>query len=587
MADASAGRTPLRSTGFAASYVAVLGLAAALFGVAACEGKIEGAPNAATNPSASSGGGSSLGGQTPEQVLASDACKAPAPGRAPLRRLSNAEYRNTVSDLLGDSPATESLVATASLSFPSETESLGFRNNADYLGVSTLVAQGYMDAAEQLLEPIATNKTWLSCTPVAGAEMDCAKTFIASFGKLTFRRPLTPAESTQYESIFQTSLKAYDFDSAVRATAFAFLQSPNFLYRVEFGTAPSGTSSKPSPYEMANRLSYLFWQSMPDQSLFAAADAGTLATSAQIEAQARRMLADPKASRLLEYFDEWLGTDTLATTFVRDPMLYPNLDPNLVPLLQKETRAFVSDILARPAGNLNELLTAPYTFANAALAKHYGLSGVTGTDFVKVDAPGRAGVLTQGMLLSRDKPTRTSIVRRGLKIRLDVLCEQVSAPPPNVNVNLDATGTPGLTQRQRLEQHRASPACAGCHDLMDPVGVVFEGFDAVGRPRTVDEQGAAIVTSSTIDHTQDANGPVSNPAQLGQMLAQSEEVKACYLTKSFRFFYGRDVDSADACSMAQLLQSFRGKAYSLSELLVALTQTDAFLYRPIQSPEAP
>ncbi len=179
---------------------------------------------------------------------------------------------------------------------------------------------------------------------------------------------------------------------------------------------------------MANRLSYLFWQSMPDQSLFDAADANQLTSPAQLEVQARRMLKDPRAARLLEYFDEWLGTDALPSTFTRDATLYPNLDPNLVSLLQQETRSFVGDVLSRPDGNLNELFTAPYTYANAALATHYGLTGATGADFVKVAAPGRSGVLTQAMLLARDKPTRTSIVRRGLKIRLDVLCELVPAP---------------------------------------------------------------------------------------------------------------------------------------------------------------
>jgi hypothetical protein len=122
---------------------------------------------------------------------------------------------------------------------------------------------------------------------------------------------------------------------------------------------------------------------------------------------------------------------------------------------------------------------------------------------------------------------------------------------------------------------------------MDPLGVVFEGFDAVGRPRTTDEQGATVDTTSTIGSTLDANGPANNPTQLGQLLAQSEEVKACYVTKSFRFFYGRDVDPADACSIAQLAKSFKGKAYSLSELLVALTQTDAFQYLPASAAEAP
>jgi len=565
---------------------AVLGLCASVFGLAACDlGHDSVAPPAAAQAGAA--GAPSLEGKTPEEILASSACKVPEPGRAPLRRMSNAEYRNTMADLLGDSPATQSLVATATRSFPSETESLGFRNNADYLGVSTLVAQGYVDAAEQFLDSIASNQSFLSCTPTAGAEMDCARTFIANFGKRAFRRPLAADELTQYAAIFQKSLSAYDFQSAVRATAFAFLQSPKFLYRVEFGAAPSGATTRPSPYEMANRLSYLFWQSMPDQELFDAAESNQLATPAQIEAQARRMLKSSKASRLLEYFEQWLGTDALPTTFSRDATLYPNLNANLVPLLQQETRAFVTSVLARPEGNLGDLFTAPYTFANADLAKHYGLTGPAGADFVKVDAPGRAGVLTQGMMLARDKATRTSIVRRGLKVRLDVLCQLVPAPPPDVNLTLDATNTAKLTQRQRLEEHRVSPSCSGCHDLMDPVGVVFEGFDAVGRPRTVDEQGAAVDTTSTITRTKDADGSVSSPAQLGAMLANSDEVRACYVTKSFRFFYGRDTDPADACSLAQLATSFKGTAYSLSELLVALTRTDAFLYLPVRSSEAP
>ncbi len=577
-----------RSSGIGSALGAscAMTLLVAVAGVSACTAEIKGTELGSVAKAAPGGGSdtasdSPLGGQTPEQVLASEMCKAPAPGRAPMRRLSNAEYRNTMADLLGDTADTEALIATATQTFPSETESLGFRNNADYLGVSTLVAQGYMDAAEQFLDSIAGNQTFVSCTPTAGAEVDCGKTFIQNFGKRVFRRPLTDAEVTQYAAVFSKSFSSFDFDTAVRTTAFALLQSPNFLYRVEFGASNAGTYTQPSQYEMANRLSYLFWQSMPDQTLFDAADAGELATPDQIKAQAQRMLADPKASRLLEYFDQWLGTDTLNTTFVRDPTLYPNLDPNLVPLFQQETRAFVSDVLSRPDGNLTDLLTGQYTFANAELAKHYGFSGPTGADFVRVDTPGRAGVLTQGMLLARDKATRTSIVRRGLKIRLDVLCEQVNAPPPNVNVNLDTSDASGMTQRQRLEVHRQNASCAGCHDLMDPIGVVFEGFDAVGRARTVDEQGRPVDTSSALASTEDANGPMSSPTDLGALLANSEEVRTCYVTKSFRFFYGRDVGSPDACSMAQLLTSFKGKAYSLSELLVALTQTDAFMYRPV------
>src|SRR5262249_23737261 len=152
----------------------------------------------------------------------------------------------------------------------------------------------------------------------------------------------------------------------------------------------------------------------------------------------------------------------------------------------------VGDLVSSPTGDFTTLLTAPYTFANAALAKHYGLAGVTGTAFAKVDAPGRSGVLTQGMMLAHDKATRTSIVRRGLKLRTDVLCQIVPAPPPNVNITLDDPSQANVSQRARLEQHRMNAACSGCHNLMDPIGVVFEGFDAVGRPRTTDETGAPV-----------------------------------------------------------------------------------------------
>jgi hypothetical protein len=357
------------------------------------------------------------------------------------------------------------------------------------------------------------------------------------------------------------------------------LQSAQFLYRFELGATPAGNYAKPTPHEIASRLSYLYLQSMPDAALFAAADSGELATQAQIEAQARRMLADPKGTRLLDYFEQWLDTDTLPD-IVRDAAVYPNLDPMLPALLQGETRAFAADLLTS-GGGFEALFTAPYTFANAALARHYGLSGPTGSNYVKVDAPGRAGVLTQGMLLTHDKATRTSIVRRGLKIRTDVLCQIVPAPPPDVDLSsLDKTVT-GVSQRERLAQHSTVAACATCHQLMDPIGVVFEGFDAVGRPRTMDETGMPVVIASELSLTRDANGPIANPAELGAKLAQSQQVRDCYVTNNFRFFYGREVEQADACSLARLLVDFKGADYNLKELLVALTRTDAFLYRGV------
>jgi Protein of unknown function (DUF1592)/Protein of unknown function (DUF1588)/Protein of unknown function (DUF1595)/Protein of unknown function (DUF1587)/Protein of unknown function (DUF1585) len=560
-----------------------LRLAAALvaFAVAvvACTGEIR-------NTSASGTGGAGTGvvgpavlnGKSPEEVLAS--CAAPSPGRSPLRRLSNTEYRNTITDLFANVPAVVAMVPAATTGFPSEPESLGFRNSGDYLTVPSLAGQKYLDAAEQIAEAAAGASTFVTC-PNGKQDAACATSFINSFGKQVYRRPFAADDTARYTALYQKAIASgYDFKTGIEWIVFAMLQSPQFLYRFELGSTPMGSYAQPTPYEIASRLSYIYLQSMPDAALFAAADKGELATAAQIEAQARRLLADPKGGRLLDYFEQWLDTDTLPD-MVRDATVYPGLDPTLPALLQGETRAFVADLVKSPAGTLDALFTAPYTFANAALAKHYGLTGPAGASFERVDAPGRAGILTQGMLLAHDKATRTSIVRRGLKIRTDVLCQIVPAPPPNVDLSaLDKDAT-GVSQRQRLEQHRTVATCAGCHNRMDPLGVVFEGFDAVGRSRTMDESGFPVVLTSEVSGTGDADGPVANPTELGQKLAHSDQVRGCYVTNNFRFFYGREVEQADACSMARLLVDFKGADYNLTELLVALTRTDAFLYRGV------
>jgi hypothetical protein len=550
----------------------------------ACQGAIVDDPNAVPGspgaPGGNPSGGDPLAGKTPQQVLDSPECQAhTSPGRAPVRRLSNAEYRNTVTDLMASIGGIESIVADATREFPSESESLGFRNNADFLSVPQLVAQGYMDAAEKLAETAVAATGFVPCSEGA----DCLNQFIRDFGKRAYRRPLTDQEVAGLEAVHQTAAAQYDFQTGIEWVMFAMLQAPQFLYRAEFGAAGSGAVRKPSAYELANRLSYLLWQSMPDDALIAAAEAGELETPEQIAEYARRMLADEKADRVLEYFDQWLDLDQLQE-LNRDPNVYADLPDDLPQLMREETRSFVRDLLSRPSGNFTELLTAPYTFVNAELAAHYGLAGgPSGTSFVKVDAPGRAGIFTQGMLLAHDKPTRTSIVRRGLKLRTDFLCQIVPAPPNDVEIDLEGLGE-GLSQRDKLALHSKDPSCASCHALIDPLGLPFENFDAVGRLRTTDETGNPVSTETTVTRTRDANGPIAGATELAAKLGVSEEVRQCYVRQSFRFFYGRDAGLEDACSMARLLVDFTGNAHSLSELLVSLTQTDAFLYIPEVTP---
>jgi hypothetical protein len=290
------------------------------------------------------------------------------------------------------------------------------------------------------------------------------------------------------------------------------------------------------------------------------------------------MLADPKAKRVYQFFEEWLDLDRLPT-IERNTSVFPEYLPNSPALFAEETKTFIEHVLWKQNGDFQMLMTAPFSFLNSDLAQHYGVSGPAGSTFEQVSMPGRAGIMTQaGVLTVHDKPTRTSIVLRGLKVRTDFLCQTVGAPPADIVVDLPEI-TAGISQKERLAQHREDDLCASCHNKMDPLGLVFENFDALGKTRTVDELGNLIETAGEITYTRQSDGPVADATELAAALAASPEVRDCFTTQTFRFFYGRSEGKADACSLSQLSDAFEKSNHSISELLVALTQTDAFLYR--------
>jgi hypothetical protein len=339
---------------------------------------------------------------------------------------------------------------------------------------------------------------------------------------------------------------------------------------------------------MASRLSYLLWQSMPDDVLFAAAELDALRTDAEVAAQARRMLADPKARRVYQFFEQWLDLDELSA-MDRDDDVYPAFEDALPGLLADEARAFVDHVLWEEDGSFQTLMTAPYSFLNADLASHYGISGVRGDALQQVQTPGRAGILTLGGVVSvHDKATRSSIVLRGLRVRTELLCQVVGAPPPDIVVDLPEI-EPGLPQSARLEQHRAEPLCASCHEMMDPLGLPFESFDAIGRLRSEDEQGNPVETAGAITGTVASDTDVADAIELSARLAESKDVRDCFARQAFRFFYGRGETTDDRCSIDQLVTAFERSDYSIQELLAARTPTDAFLYRPttVAGGEAP
>lgn len=491
-----------------------------------------------------------------------------------MRRLSNAEYRNTVIDLLGMTTP----VQTATANFTPENESLGFRNNAEFLPVSSLAAEQFADAAEKISVAAAADASFVKCTNPNKAT--CGTDFIRSFGARAYRRPLADAEVARFTAMFTDAMTKYDYAAGIEWVVSAMLQSPNFLFRYETGKPVAGKSyARPDHYEMASRLSYLLWQSMPDAALFEAAKQGRLGSATDVLEQAKRMLGDPKAERSLEFFRQWLDVDQL-DRLSRDATVFKNLPTNLQTLFEKEASAFTRDLVVGGKGTFTDLVSAPYTFVNAELAKHYGISGTFGADFVRAESPTASGMLTQaGFLAVHDKPTRTSIVLRGVKVRTDVMCELIPSPPNDVPLTLDKLAS-GLSQKERLALHRKEPKCAGCHNMIDPVGELFEGYDAVGRPRTTDESGKSIDTRGVISGSVDLDGEVANPVAFGQKLAASNAGQQCYLAQNFRFFYGRDYAAADLCSRGQLAKAWKDSGFNLKEMLLGLTQTDAFLYRP-------
>jgi len=504
----------------------------------------------------------------------------PSPGPSYIRRVNRLEYNNTVHDLLGDTSAPAD-------GFPAEEVSLGFDNNAQALSVSPVLAEQYLDAAESLATT-AVNTNWAKLVPCApttsgAAAIDaCGQAFIMSFGQRAYRRPPDADDVAALTAAFDAG-KATDLTTGVRLVIEAALQSPRFLYRVELGGVPpaGATVVQLDDWEMASRLSYLLWHSMPDDALFAAAGAGKLTAPADIEAQVQRMIADPKARGVVaDFHGQWLRVGEISGA-EKDTTIFPAFTPAIALLMQQETMHFLDYVTWDGPGDLASILTAPFTFVNGPLAQYYGMTGVSGSAFVKapLDGTHRAGVLAQGGLLSLlAKANQTSPVHRGKFVREQLLCMQLPPPPANLMIKPPELSST-LTTRQRFTQHSIDPACTTCHHLMDPIGLGFEDFDGAGAFRAL-ENGQPIDDSGEVEDS-DVEGPFHGVGELAAKLASSDQVRTCVATRWFRYGYGRGETSADACSLSAIQSQFASGGYKIRDLLIALTRTDAFRYRQV------
>ena len=414
------------------------------------------------------------------------------------------------------------------------------------------------------------------------------------FGLKAFRRPLTDSEVRLYSGLFlQEAGRTKDFLGGAGMVVEAMLQSPHFLFRVE-----RGASGPDAQYEIASRLSYFLWDTMPSDDMLRAAAKGELSTSEQIEATARRMLDDPRArSSMEEFLAQWMRFDrVLAAT--RDRRRFREFNAEVAAAMVEETRQLFNHLVWHDQ-NFMEFFTANYTFVNSDLARLYDLPAPS-EEFAKVEYPaesGRSGVLGHGsFLVLTSKPAETSPTARGLFIRNHFLGHEIPPPPPGVNAVLpNVTENAPMTNRQRLEVHLNSESCSSCHRLIDPIGLGFEQYNAIGvfqKKMVLQFAGARADEArgrrpTTIELDVDASGYIqgiedsefSTPKELGRLLAESKTCQKCIVKQLFRYAFGREETRNDQPVIDALLEKFRDSGFRFRELIVALVTSELFLQR--------
>ena len=504
-----------------------------------------------------------------------------------VRRMTHAQYDNTVRDLLND-------FSRPALRFPPEDYVDGFKNQLTAQGMPPLLVETYSTSAEKL----ATNafrvgdiNGLVPCKPSSAADDKCRDEFIRKFGLRAFRRPLREDEVQRYATVFAMQAKASrKFLEGARVVVEAMLQSPNFLFHVE-----SGPDGKSSDYDIASRLSYTLWNTMPDATLFGAAARGELRTPDGREAAARRMLADPKGRQALdEFFDEWLRFDRVINAVKGRG--FNEFTPELGVAMAEETKSLLHDLVWNDK-NFMTALTAQYSFLTDDLAAVYGVPAPKG-EFDRVEFPAdvrRAGILGQGSFLaSTAGPISTSPTARGIFIRERLLCQHIPPPPPGVNTTLpDPVEGAVHTRRDLMTEHVSNPTCASCHRLMDPIGFGLENFDAIGRWRDQESvalpgrgagggRGGRQVKLPINTQGEIAGLPSStftDAKQLGTILAESPICQKCIVRQMFRYSYGRLETSADEPVIDQLFGKFKDSGFRFKTLMTALVQSPEFLRR--------
>jgi len=480
------------------------------------------------------------------------------PDVAPLRRLNHYEYGRTIRDLFEgvDVPDPE-LVA--------DERRHGFTNNYAALGISDFLVRRYFDNAVALSEAAAPQLVAnLDCAPSA----ECMETFVRDFGRRAYRRELTDAEVTELTGFYAEGPMAGNFEGAVEMATLLLLQSPDFLYRPELGDRDAHLTQ----YEVASRLSYFLWGSMPDEALLDAAASGTLRGEA-LRTEVGRMLTDPKAREgLLTATLEWLDLERLETQLKGEGFLWSDdIRDDLVASLERFLweRGFASD------GSIDELMTSPGVYVNETIAPLFGVTDAgPELEWRELDAE-RSGILTHPAILARyARGSYPSPVQRGVFILTELLCDEPRPPPDDIGMTEppteDESGDP-ITNRDGYEELTQSDAsCALCHDAINPIGFAFESYDTVGSHRTTDNGQPVDTSGVSVGFTLGEELAFDDAHELTQELAASDRVRGCIVDRWVRYATGGGGLAYDPCLRDELEELAQQPDVGLRDLVIAI-----------------
>ncbi len=530
-----------------------------LLTLAGCEGMITAAPGTAapgTAPPATSGDGKSP-----------STCTDIAVGATELQPLSSLHYTNTVRDLLG-------VEGETAKKFPADEEVGPFRFKTS--AVTGLQAELYRDAAEETAA-LAVQKLADVVPCDAGSEdATCARKFIAKIAPRAYRMPVAEVDVTRLVSVYESVRReGGTFASGMRVTIAAILQSPRFLYHLEPSATPPGTMHRLSGFALASRLSYFFWDSMPDDALFKSAETGELDSDAGLSVQVDRLLTSPRAREAMgRLHRQWLRVDDLGT-LTKDTVRFPRFTPSLALAMRQEIADFANHVIFQGDARLGTLLTAGFTTtSNPDLLALYGATIPQADGTILLDPTQRAGLFTRAApMAALANSVEASPIKRGVFVRRNLLCQPLPPPPEAVAApSVDANAS----TRERFAQHTADAACAACHRLIDPVGFGFENYDAIGAYQGA-QAGKPVDASGELTDT-DVNGAFNGALELSAKLAESADVRNCVASQWFRFALARTPANEDACAMAQIQGAFATSGGDVRELARAIVASNSFRY---------